>query len=251
MANASPSTGADFSGLYIGVNFGHSWGRSTATTQTTFVPGSYFAASDIAQINASGHQALTLNGFIGGIQGGFNYQTNNLVLGTEIDFDSFSTDSSRTSTVSYQSAPQFAFTLQNETKTNWLFTARPRIGWVINKAMIYTTVGLALTNLRSENTFSDNFNSPPLSDAFENGIISKNKAGWILGGGIEAALLNNLSLKAEYLFMDFGHASTSGSLSLNPAFLAPPLVAPSPFNHTINLTSNIVRFGLNYKFKNF
>ena len=66
---------------------------------------------------------------------------------------------------------------------------------------------------------------------------SKTKFGWTLGGGVEAALAANWSLKAEYLYMDLG--SVSGSV-------------PDNFGGTVSwdteFTDHIVRVGLNYRF---
>lgn len=244
----------EFSGVYAGLNGGYSWGRSSVSTQTVFVPSSYFLNSDIDQINKSGSRKLQLNNFIGGVQAGFNYQMGNLVLGTEVDFNLYPASSSQNINVPYESSPPFTFTLQTKTKSNWFFTARPRIGWLVNKALIYTTGGLALSNLTNENIFSDNTVNDPPTNAFERATVSRTKSGFILGCGIEVSMLYNFSIKVEYLYANYGHISSSGNLNLNPAYLAgaPSPIAPSaPFNYTANLTSNIARLGLNYKFKDY
>ena len=59
-----------WTGFYVGANFGGAWSNSSFTNANTgldWTPGS--------------------TGFIGGLQGGYNYQIGNLVLGVEADID--------------------------------------------------------------------------------------------------------------------------------------------------------------------
>jgi outer membrane immunogenic protein len=66
------------------------------------------------------------------------------------------------------------------------------------------------------------------------------KVGWTLGAGAESAISRNLSLKLEYLYLDFGTASTTDIVTRS-GFL------PTPFVTTDRVTAHIVRVGLNYK----
>jgi outer membrane immunogenic protein len=95
------------------------------------------------------------------------------------------------------------------------------------------TGGLAVTELKYNNTFTETF-----SGLFENGSVSKTKAGWTVGGGVEHAVLNAWSVKAEYLYVDFGSVSSTG---VTQRF-------DETFSHSANLKSHIVRAGINYKF---
>jgi outer membrane immunogenic protein len=53
------------------------------------------------------------------------------------------------------------------------------------------------------------------------------------------------SIKAEYLYVDLGRASTTS----NNLTIAGPFAFPlQTWTHTVNLTSNIGRVGINYKF---
>ena len=65
------------------------------------------------------------------------------------------------------------------------------------------------------------------------------KIGWAIGAGAEVRLGGNWTGKIEYLYIDFGNVSASGSL---PANLTPIAVE---FNS--HVTENLVRVGLNYK----
>ena len=67
---------------------------------------------------------------------------------------------------------------------------------------------------------------------------------WPAGGGVEVALGNNWSAKAEYLFVDFGASSITSSNLINLTVPAPG----QPFTHSVDLKADILRLGLNYRF---
>lgn len=123
-------------------------------------------------------------------------------------------------------------------KTDWLFTARPRVGYLMGNALVYGTGGLALTNIRYNENFDD---GPPFPLDIESSSISRTKAGWTVGGGVEYAIANPWTVKLEYLYADFGSISTTGT----DIFLGAPFTT---FSHSVTLKTNIVRVGLNYKF---
>ena len=74
--------------------------------------------------------------------------------------------------------------------------------------------------------------------------ISKTMTGWTVGGGFEYAFSRNWTLNAEYLFADFGNIGTTR------ARVQSNIVGPlnTVFDHNVDLTTNIVRAGINYKF---
>ena len=66
-------------------------------------------------------------------------------------------------------------------------------------------------------------------------------------------LSQNWTIKAEYLFVDFGNATAgTGSCTwvsngaLQPS--CPALTPYNPFNHSVDLRASIVRLGVNYHF---
>jgi outer membrane immunogenic protein len=61
--------------------------------------------------------------------------------------------------------------------------------------------------------------------------------GWTAGGGIEVALTRRWSLKAEYLYMDFGTSTTTWAVPGLPTL-----------SDSTRLNMNTVRAGLNYRF---
>jgi outer membrane immunogenic protein len=69
--------------------------------------------------------------------------------------------------------------------------------------------------------------------------------GWTVGAGGEFAVTSNITVKAEYLYVDLGHGNNINTVAA-AAVGAPP---PSSFTASFSPVSfNIVRAGLNWKF---
>jgi outer membrane immunogenic protein len=233
-----------WSGFYAGVNAGGAWGNSSLNTSTTFDPlRGYFDPPNVPAVNSVGSQKAKLNGFTGGVEAGYNWQTGSFVFGIESDFDYLGL---RGHATAYPTAAPAAFAINSSVNTNWLFTARPRIGVASDNWLFYATGGLAITDLNAKFTFADNCgdvaqcNGPGGPNASEAASFSRTKLGYAVGGGIEAGLWSNWTMKAEYLYVNFGTSSIK-------------LVAPMPFGrlqtftHSADLQANIVRVGLNYR----
>jgi outer membrane immunogenic protein len=146
----------------------------------------------------------TSGGQIGGTLG-YNWQVNNAVFGLETDLD--------WSNVKGSTACGAGLTC--ETKNTWLGTARGRVGYAFDRFLPYFTGGLAYGGVK--NSISG------LGDS------TTTKAGWTLGGGLEAAIAGPWTAKVEYLYADLGRAS-------------------APAGSDASTKTNIVRAGLNYRF---
>jgi len=198
-----PSTAYNWGGGYFGLNGGYGFGNSEWT---------------VAGVSTG---SFNVTGFLFGGTLGANFQTGQLVLGLESDFDwSSVTGSSSVAGCTAIGAPVGAAC---QTKSaNWLSTARGRVGYAFDRILVFATGGLALTNLEIALT------QPALSD---NNV----EAGWTVGAGIEFAFADNWTAKAEYLFVDFGKFTCHVTL-------------PVCGTGTVSLNENIVRAGVNYKF---
>lgn len=234
-----------WNGFYIGVNGGHAWGDSDVNfSNSCDVPTGIYCGGGARggtanAIQASGNGSLDPKGFTGGIQAGRNWQTGNIVYGLEVDFNSFNLNESR-SVTQFLAGPGFTYTIGSSIDTDWLLTARGRLGWATSNLMLYATGGLAVTRLEVSQSYVDDI-APPGS-ALQSSS-SRTQAGWTLGGGFEYALSRNLTFKGEYLYMNFGAVSTTGNV-VNAG--APGFI--QPHTTSADLTANIVRAGLNYKF---
>jgi outer membrane immunogenic protein len=143
---------------------------------------------------------------------GFNYQTGPLVLGLEGDFDWQNVRGAASGTV----CPSC------DTASNWIGTFRGRVGYAFDRVLVYGTAGGAVTDIKAS------------VGAFPWG--SSTELGWSAGAGVEMALTDNWTAKAEYLFADFEKASCAVA---NCGYVTPP---------SVSLYENQVRFGVNYKF---
>jgi outer membrane immunogenic protein len=109
-------------------------------------------------------------------------------------------------------------TALTQTSNNWLGTVRGRLGYAMGPTgswMPYVTGGVAFGDIDNAVT------------GF--GSARDTKAGWTLGGGIEAALSGPWTAKVEYLYVDLGNG-------------------PSVAGASTDFHTNIVRAGLNYRF---
>ncbi|HEV1993167.1 MAG TPA: outer membrane beta-barrel protein [Candidatus Acidoferrum sp.] len=234
----------DWNGFYFGGNAGGVKGNSDVFTSTIFSPTGYFARSSIPAIAATGHPGLSPRGFTGGGQAGYNYQRRHWVLGVEADFGSMHVNDDFTTTGIYPCCAPTNFTITQTVSTDWLFTARPRIGLGNASVLVYGTGGIAMTNLNYKENFIDTF-----ATAHESASTSGLLMGWTAGGGVEFKVGSggHWSLKAEYLFADFGTGLKTTSTNLT-AFTPPIAFPTNVFTHQADLTTHIFRAGFNYRF---
>lgn len=82
-----------------------------------------------------------------------------------------------------------------ETKINWLGTTRLRLGYVPTERMLLSvTGGVAYGGVKASLTDYYGFDTS----------TSKTKAGYAVGAGLEYALADNWTVKAEYLYANLG-----------------------------------------------
>lgn len=122
------------------------------------------------------------NGFVGGLQGGYNMQFGPAVAGVEIEG-------------SYMGgAERLAGGVKLE--QNWRVAGKGRLGLSFDRTLLFATAGYAMTQ----------FDAPVGS-----GISDGWKGGYLVGAGIEQAFAGGLSAKVEY-----NYASYSGLKAVLP-----------------------------------
>lgn len=229
----------NWTGFYIGGNVGGEWGGSNAATTTLDPPVSYFATSSVPAIAAVGAQHINSSSVTGGFTAGYNWQVNNAVFGLEGDINYFGFKGSSSGSAVYPCCAPTSFTINSQVSSDWLATIRGRIGFLATPSwLIYATGGAAIAEVKGNFNFTDTF-----AAATESGAIRDTRVGWTAGVGGEYAVGNGWSLKAEYLYVDLGRVSMTSN-NLFAGFARPT----QTFNHSFDITSNIVRVGVNYKF---
>ncbi len=244
-----------WSGCYVGGTAGGAWQRLRTDLAVTNNPtAGYFLPPVIPSVNASGSGPLDRSGFTGGGEVGCNWQTGQWVWGLEVDAESLSLKRNFGGQFFYPPPPLAnggPYFLTVSSSTDWMFTVRPRVGVAFDRALLFVTGGLAVTNLK----FNQAFAEPPFTPTPELATLSTTKLGWVVGGGLEYALGGGWTVKGEYLYARFNADSAVGQL-VNAAGSGPgcPGTATSftcgaTFtNNLSNLTVQIARAGINYKF---
>lgn len=227
----------NWTGFYAGINAGGVWGSSDPGL--SIGPDTLYGTAVAAAAFTGATPKFNNSGFTGGIQGGYNWQNGHTVVGIEADFEYFGPKGSNAGSGFIPATSNF--TSVQDFSADWLVTVRPRAGIIVNdNLLIYGTAGLAITNFKYSETVVGTAGAGPFGEAF-----SRNgpKAGFVVGVGAEYALNNHWSLRAEYLYLNFG--STKGVAQLT----FPTIPGSSTqFNYDIKLQENIARVALNYKF---
>lgn len=235
--NMVPVHAEDWTGLYLGADAGAAIGSISART-TVADNGGYFIATDPAQIADAGSMHFSPAHITGGAHIGYNYQGtgSRFVLGVEGDFNSLDLRSSNSASQVYLTAAPTRFTLTQTVRTDWLLTLRGRTGWAFGNFLLYGTAGAAITRLKYDAMFSDNF-----SPVFSPVAHTSTRIGWVVGVGGEYRWTEHWSMKGEYLYSDFGLETTySMPQTINTPF--PTL------KHASSLTLHLIRLGVNYRF---
>lgn len=228
----------NWTGLYVGANIGGVWGTGS-TTVNSFV-GGVPALTDYFPNRLGGGPS----GWLGGAQVGYNYQMNSFVLGAETDFDW--TDLRRSGSYTSAALPAAlgggTITTSGSARMDWLGTLRLRVGFLPtadNRLMIYGTGGLAYGGGR--NFGSVVANGTALSWY---GADSPTKTGWTIGGGVEYAITNNISLRGEYLYYNLGNQTETAVPNAAAAATLPGVYVTTK----TQLDGSIFRIAANYKF---
>lgn len=152
----------------------------------------------------------TRGGVVGGTIG-YNWQVNQAVFGLEGDGDWSDINGSTTGV---------PCTTSCETRNTWLATARGRIGLAFDHFMPYVTGGAAFGDIRAN----------PIGFPGDR----ETRAGWTLGGGLEAVISGPWTAKIEYLYADLGHTTCpAGSCAVST---------------DVDFHTSLIRGGINYRF---
>lgn len=196
----------DWNGFYVGVNTGLSFDNFGMHTTTVFSPTGYFVPSSVPAINAVGVQPVKTTGFMLGLDGGYNMQFGDLVVGIDGDFAVNSANGSALGSAIYPCCAPTGFTVSTSSHSDWGLTFRPRVGWLMGDVLFYGTGGLAAQELRFREDFTDNDNAA-VESATSNGV----RLGWTVGAGVEVPIGPGWTLKGEYLHTDLGTLSVSST----------------------------------------
>lgn len=221
-----------WTGFYVGGDVGYAFGKDS-----------------VAQVGAPlgvgpnvYYQDGNPNGTTGGAHVGYNFSTQSLpVLGqfagglsglpfiggfggaggvVGIEGDVQGTDYRSTQTFG-----SFTETSRNEISG----TVRGRVGIAVDRALFFATGGAAFAQ------FQNSYNSPNFTNGYQQ--LTTTRIGYVVGGGVEYAITTQFSLRAQYMYINYGRYTDVP---------ATPLPIGSTFTH--HDTTQRVTVGFSYKF---
>jgi len=205
---AAPATAPVFTwtGFYFGGNFGGVWSSDTVRD---LMPSNYGALR-------GNQSAFNPSGILGGVQAGYNWQFDNIVVGLEGEFELANPQHRSENGPAFHSAslPSFG-------------DLRMRAGVAIDRWLPFVTGGIVVANIK--NSLTD----PSFPFSVNRGGMS---TGWIVGGGVEYAVDSHWSVKAEYLYMKFSDLTRS--------------FAPSGYTYAFKFSDSaqVARVGVNFRY---
>lgn len=205
---APVATVYNWTGFYVGAQVGYGWARD------------HLKDRFIADGDSDWDTHFNLDGALGGVHAGYNYQYGDFVFGAEGDIEAAGIKGS----VSAADDPNAIFDL---TKVNIPVQggARLRVGYAFDRFLPYITGGVTIADIKTK-----------YIDGGEVESFSKTGVGWTLGAGIEYAFLDNWTARLEYRYTDFGDVKTV------------PVVVDSGWEYKHRITEQTVRLGVSYKF---
>ncbi|MEO5325010.1 porin family protein [Mesorhizobium sp. CC13] len=148
------------------------------------------------------------SGFAGAVYAGYNHQVGNVVLGVEAD-------------LKYSSADVSIDDAYIPYESRWGASFRGRAGYAVGSIMPYVTAGLAIANFRGDH------------EGNGEDIATETVSGYVVGGGVEWGATQNIVVRAEYLYSDYG---------------ANEFEFPINDIHDVDMRTHDFRLGVAYKF---
>ncbi|WP_457607096.1 outer membrane protein [Nitratifractor sp.] len=172
IAPVAPAPVDNWSGFYVGAQLGGVWGDADVER-----------SSDTAVLDRV--NGLDVDGWNGGLYAGYNWLLdNNFVLGIEGDWTYIDADDS--GSIGTQGTAKV--------EQKWDASLRLRAGYAMDNIMPYITGGIAWSSIKT--TFDNGINA-----TYSN---TDTYTGWTLGAGIEYAISENLHVRLQYRYTDYG-----------------------------------------------
>jgi len=162
-----------WTGGYVGLHAGWAWGQENDNLSEV-----------LAEAEAD---EFDVEGFIGGIHAGYNWQSGSFVYGVEGDIDYADINGDA------QFGRRLAGNLSLD--SDWQGSLRLRAGYAIDTWLLYATGGVAFGHAELEVSYSD----IPVAGSDDNTHV-----GWTIGGGVEKAFTPNWIGRLEVRYTDFG-----------------------------------------------
>lgn len=202
-----------WTGCSVGAHAGEVWGDSDRWIPRT-------AGGAFQGVSLGGH---SVDGFIGGVQAGCDYQAaNGVVVGVAGNYGWTDADGT------HPSARETGVFYHSEVEA--LSSVTGRLGYTFDRVLLYAEGGVAWERVDYSAA------TTMIGTAYR---ASDTRSGWTIGGGGEYALTNRLSVFVKYDYFDFG----TERITLDPQYS----FLPTAFVD-IKETANVVSAGINLRF---
>lgn len=217
-----------WAGLYAGGSVGLARGENTQTLTQEVV---FFNGLTLL---AGGESSGDLDGAVYGAHVGYVWQFDRIVIGLEGAFNGANIDD----------CPDLCDDtgIATRTKLDWYATAVARLGYAEGNWLFYGFGGIAWAKAGIEATDNSPVFDSPLSQPTISNIHGgdTDHVGWTAGIGVEYALSDRFTLRAEYAHVDLGEESLSlGSRS--------DVVSWNYYDVKSDLSFDVIKIGASYK----
>ncbi len=208
-----PAPVTNWTGFYLGGTIGGAYQTGTTTDVDYYDYGGSYSQSDVS--------------FVYGLHAGYNWQYGMGVFGIEADISGDTFDKSVSSLDCGTNC-----TRTFKASSDWFSTVRGRLGLTSGNALVYVTGGVAFVDRKQIfNTTFDPFVTPASANSVATGFAA--------GAGVEVALNNHWSVRAEYLFIGVPEETK---------ILYDPQAQITNNRFNMSYEAQIARVGVSYKF---
>lgn len=181
---------------------------------------------ELSTVNTSVELDDSFSGFSGGALLGFNYQFDSVVIGIEGDVAFASIDES-----DIISAGATVTNIEDEIDTT--YGIRARLGYALDRTLLFVSGGVAWADYEAKLRATDGIDSATAD------LSDETLFGWQIGGGVEQAVTDNVTVRLEYLYTDYD--SESNGIDVNGDGV-------DEADSEVDLDSHTIRLGVNFLF---
>jgi outer membrane immunogenic protein len=207
-----------WTGFYAGAHLGGGWVNETQT---------FLGTGGVALDPVGTAYGTNRSSILGGLNAGYNYQIGRVVLGAAGDFSW--TRANGSSVTPAINVPGFVLTSNG--RAGWYATLTGRVGVAFDRVLVYGKGGVAWSRQVYDGR-ADGF-APVVYSPF-----SDIRTGYVVGLGAEWAATRNISVFAEYNYMNFNTKTynvtdTTGTVTTT---------------YSAKTSANLAKLGVNYRF---
>jgi outer membrane immunogenic protein len=234
---APPPVVTFWTGLYVGGHFGGGWGtkdwnQTRVDVEATGDLGNFFDPGTLIQELPTG---VSVDGFHGGIQGGYRFQSGMWVFGFE---GSIAGADIKGQTI--------CFDLVCRSKIDWLATLTAQVGLALDRALLYVKGGGAWVHDKHTLEFATCLPGGVPGGTCTGSSLSTTRSGWLFGAGLAYAFDPRWSAFVEYNYMNFG--KTHAALTVTEVTAGGGGSFIETRTYDIHQKLHVVKAGVNFRF---